>query len=89
MTRIFVLLIVVAGFALGATAQIYQPVFPNLNNPLLLDSVVAGYKPNIILDYANSRDTLYAKVLALDDDSLRCIYSGHTLYLDPTQDPTQ
>ena len=89
MTRIFVLLIVVAGFALGATAQIYQPVFPTLNNPALLDSVVAGFKPNIILDYANSRDTLYAKVLALDDDSLRCIYSGHTLYLDPTQDPTQ
>jgi len=42
-----------------------------------------------VLDYANARDTLYARVLAIDDDSLRCIYSGHTLYLDPTQDPTQ
>ncbi len=47
------------------------------------------YRPGTVLDYANARDTLYAKVLAVDDDTLRCIYSGHALYLDPTQDPTQ
>ncbi len=74
---------------LALQSQIYTPVFPALTGVALFDSVVAQYKPVMILDYANSRDTLYAKVLAVDDDSLRCIYSGHTLYLDPTQDPTQ
>ncbi len=77
-------------FCLGQiSAQVFTPVFPNLGGPQLLDSLVIRYKPVVVLDYANARDTLYARVLAKDDDSLRCIYSGHTLYLDPTQDPTQ
>ncbi|HMX41522.1 MAG TPA: endonuclease, partial [Saprospiraceae bacterium] len=54
-----------------------------------LDSLFAHYRPDTVLPYALARDTLYGKVLAIDDDSVRCIYSGHTLYLDPTQDPTQ
>ncbi|MEQ1746880.1 MAG: endonuclease [Saprospiraceae bacterium] len=69
--------------------QIFTPVFPSLNGSALYQAVVGAYKPVVVLDYANARDTLYAKVLAKDDDSLRCIYSGYTLYLDPTQDPTQ
>lgn len=89
MTRIFILLTALTALAQLVSAQIYQPVFPALSGQPLVDSVVAHYKALSILDYANSRDTLYARVLAIDDDSLRCIYSGHTLYLDPTQDPTQ
>ncbi len=69
--------------------QAFQPVFPGLSGQTLLDSLAARYKPDSVLNYAQSRDTLYAKVLAVDDDSLRCIYSDHALYLDPTQDPTQ
>ncbi len=78
-----------AFWAASLAGQVYQPVFSNLSGPQLLDSVRARYKPIVVLDYANSRDTLYSRVLAKDDDSLRCIYSAHTLYLDPTQDPTQ
>lgn len=89
MTRIAFFLFWLFGGTISSPAQIFQPVFPGLIGTALTDSVVSRYKPDVILDYANSRDTLYAKVLALDDDSLRCIYSGHTLYLDPTQDPTQ
>lgn len=70
-------------------AQSFQVVFEGLSGAELIDSVAAHYRPVTVLDYANARDTLYAKVLAIDDDSLRCIYSGHTLYLDQTQDPTQ
>ncbi len=73
----------------NAFSQGFESIYPGLSGEQLLDSVAAHYRPNVVLDYANSRDTLYAKVLALDDDSIRCIYSGHTLYLDPTQDPTQ
>ncbi len=72
-----------------ATAQGFQTVFPGLSGQELIDSVARNFRPSVVLDYANSRDTLYAKILAKADDSLRCIYSGHTLYLDPTQDPTQ
>jgi hypothetical protein len=66
-----------------------QVLFEGLVGQPLLDSLVAHFKPDSVLDYTQSRDTLYSKVLALDDDSLRCIYSGHTLYLAPNQDPTQ
>lgn len=71
------------------SAQGFEQVFPGLNGAELIDSVASNYRPNVVLDYANARDTLYAKILARDDDSLRCIYSGHTLWLDQTQDPTQ
>jgi hypothetical protein len=70
-------------------AQGFQMVFPGLSGPELIDSVASRYRPLTVLDYANARDTLYAKVLAVDDDSIRCVYTGHTLYLDPMQDPTQ
>jgi hypothetical protein len=72
-----------------AKAQGFQPVFSALQGQELLDSLVGRFKPDSVLNYANARDTLYGKILAHDDDSIRCIYSGHTLYLDPTQDPTQ
>jgi len=73
----------------GLAAQGFQTLFPGLEGQELVDSVSKNFRPATVLDYANARDTLYAKVLAIDDDSLRCIYSGHTLWLDPTQDPTQ
>lgn len=75
--------------AMGLSAQGFQTLFPGLSGQELIDSVSRNYRPLTVLDYATARDTLFAKVLALDDDSLRCIYSGHTLWLDPTQDPTQ
>lgn len=72
-----------------AAAQGSQTVFPGLSGQQLIDSVAARYRPQTVLDYANARDTLYARILSVSDDSLRCVYSGHTLYLDPSQDPTQ
>jgi endonuclease I len=74
--------------AISAAAQGFQVVFPGLTGNDLIDSVARNYRPDVVLDYAQSRDTLY-RLLATEDDSIRCIYSGHTLYLDPTQDPTQ
>ena len=71
------------------SAQGFESVFPGLQGAELVDSVASRYRPITVLDYANARDSLYAKVLSQPDDSIRCIYSGHTLYLDPTQDPTQ
>lgn len=76
-------------FAARLSAQNFEIVFPGLSGTELIDSVASHYRPANVLDYAHARDTLYSKILAKDDDSIRCIYSGHTLYLDPTQDATQ
>jgi hypothetical protein len=73
----------------GVSAQVYTPVFPNLTGSALYQALVAAYKPSVVLDYANARDTLFSRVYARDDDSVRCIYSAHTLYLDPTKNPRQ
>jgi Endonuclease I len=70
-------------------AQGFRLLFSGSTGPALLDSLFQHFKPDTVLTYGEARDTLYAKILAIDDDSVRCIYSGHTLYLDPTQDPTQ
>lgn len=86
-SRLPLFLLLLAGSRLSA--QGFEGIFPGLSGADLIDSVASNYRPTTVLDYANARDTLYAKILALDDDSLRCIYSGHTLYLDLTQDPTQ
>jgi len=72
-----------------ATAQSHTVILNGLSGQVLLDSVAALYRPNVVLDYANARDTLYGNILSKDDDSIRCIYSGHTLYLSPIADPTQ
>jgi endonuclease I len=85
----FILLITNLLCAFYTNAQGVQQVFPNLQGQELKDSLASHYRPIVVLEYGPARDTLFAKVLAKDDDTLRCIYSGHALYLDPNQDPTQ
>jgi hypothetical protein len=65
-----------------------QNIFPGLTGQELLDSLTANYKTSTVLSYDDARDTLFAKIYAIND-SLRAVYSGYTIYLDPTQDPTQ
>ncbi|MBK9336241.1 MAG: endonuclease [Lewinellaceae bacterium] len=89
MARNILLLFLISGVLPSLNGQIFTPVFPNLDGSALYQAVTGTYKPVVVLDYSNARDTLFAKVLAIDDDSLRCIYSDHTLYLDPTQNPRQ
>ncbi len=73
----------------GLNAQVYTPVFPHLNGSALYQALVSSYKPSVVLDYAKARDTLYARVFSVDDDSVRCIYSGYARFLDRTQNPRQ
>lgn len=74
-------------FLLFDLPLISQTIFPNLTGQQLLDSLVANYKTNTVLSYDNARDTLFAKIYAIND-SLTGVYTGYTIYLDPTQDPT-
>ena len=62
-------------------------IFPGLSGQQLLDSLVANYKTNAVLSYTQARDTLFANI-ETRNDSMSCVYTGYTIYMDPTQDPT-
>ncbi|MBN2367195.1 MAG: endonuclease [Calditrichaeota bacterium] len=62
-------------------------LFPGAIGQELLDSLVLHYRTTRVLSYANARDTLFSKIDS-QYDSLRCVYTGYTIYLDPNQDPT-
>ena len=80
-TVFFFFLVIISG-----EAQ-HQDIFPSLSGEELLDSLVAEYKA-IPLNQATARDILFAEIYNVND-SLACVYAGSTIYLDPSQDPTQ
>jgi len=63
-------------------------VFPGLDGGPLLDNVQSAFTPINLLEWSDTRDTMFAEVWGVND-SLSCIYSEHTLYMDPAEDPTQ
>lgn len=70
-----------------AQAQYHQPVLPDLTGTDLLNEIVLQYKPIVILDYNNARDTLYGKI-DNRNDSVTCVYTGYKLYVPPGVDPS-
>ncbi len=66
-----------------------QTLFPGITDAALRDSLVAHYKPASTLTYDQARDTLFAVIENAGDDSLRGVYTGYALHLDPTKDPTK
>ncbi|MFQ5447450.1 MAG: endonuclease, partial [Saprospiraceae bacterium] len=70
------------------SAQQHQDVFPGLSGQELLDALVSEYKPTQLLPQAQARDTLFGKI-DNHNDSLTCVYTGFTIWLDPAEDPTQ
>ena len=63
------------------------PVLPGVTGQDLIDGLVTNYKPTTVLTYAMARDSMFANVYS-ENDSLSCVYTGHTIYLDPSLDPT-
>jgi len=64
------------------------PVFPNLEGANLRSALISAYKPVEVLTLTEARDTLYKRVF-LENDSVKCVYTGLTKYLDPNEDPSQ
>lgn len=87
MFRLLFMKVLFTLLCLGLSLQA-QTIFPNLSGQELLDSLVASFKTTTVLPYSQARDTLFAKIDSRND-SLRGVYTGYTIYLDPTQDPTQ
>ena len=79
----FCLLVSVSCFA-----QLQQNVFPDLEGEDLRVAVKENFKPATVLQFSRARDTLFSVVYGRND-SLSCVYTGHTIYLNPNQDPTQ
>lgn len=65
----------------------HQTIYPQQSGSILLDSLVQGYKPQVVLDYNEARDTIYAKIY-LEGDSVEGVYTGHRLYLPSNVDPS-
>ncbi len=64
-----------------------QDVYPNINAQQLIDSLRSGFKPQEVLAYDQARDTLFSKVYAYQD-SVRCVYTGRIIYVNPSLDPS-
>jgi hypothetical protein len=62
-------------------------IFSELTGEGLRNSIVESYKTNTVLSYDKARDTLFSKIYN-HDDSLTCVYTGYTVYMDPNEDPT-
>lgn len=75
-------------FLLADLPAQHQSVFPNLSGQELLDSLIIAYHPVLPLPQAQARDTLFG-IIDNHDDSLTCVYTGFTIWLDPSMDPTQ
>ena len=87
--RILVFSIVVMCFSICMQAQYnQQKLYADLEGDELLEKVVDNFKADILFfTYGMSRDTMFRYVYGVND-SLSCVYSGHTLYMDPNRDPT-
>lgn len=64
-----------------------QELFPDLSGADLLEAIQQHFTPTITLSYGEARDTLYARIDAIDD-TIHGIYTGHAVWLDPSLDPT-
>ena len=62
------------------------PIFPELTGDALLSALVNAYKPYHVLSYDDARDELYGTI-DNHGDSLTCVYTGYTAYLDPRYSP--
>lgn len=85
MKKILRLVLLLQLFVISLAAQ--EPIFPNLTGQELIDSLRAYYKPAIVLSYDEARDVMFS-VIDNYNDSVSCVYSGYTIYIDPAQDPS-
>lgn len=58
-------------------------VFPGENGATLINHLFTDYKPATVLNYTDARYKMYKEIYNIKD-SVSCVYSHHTLYLDPT-----
>ncbi|MEP7195378.1 MAG: endonuclease [Saprospiraceae bacterium] len=60
-----------------------QVLFPGENGSNLLSDLFNSYKTNTVLSYTDARIKMYKEIYNVHD-SVYCVYSRYSLYLDPT-----
>jgi len=86
--NLLILPLLIALFFSHGRTQIQTILWPELHGNNLLDSVIAKYKPSKTLGYDKARDTMYAVIDLKEGDSLTCVYTGYTIKLNLTLDPS-
>ncbi len=77
------------GILLILTVSYSQEIIgEGLTGQPLLEYVVNNYKPTSTLGYNNARDTLYSVIDLKENNQLSCVYSGYTITLDTSLDPS-
>jgi len=64
-----------------------ETIFPGQVGQELINSLQQSYTPLTVLSYDVARDTMYA-VIDNHNDSLACVYTGYTIWLNPDEDPS-
>jgi len=68
-------------------AQSQGTIFPGLTGQELISKLQQEYKPATVLSYDDARDTMFA-VIDNHNGQVTGVYSGFTITLDPTADPS-
>jgi len=63
-------------------------VFPEKEGSTLFQALQGNFTPANVLSKSDSKDTLFAAIYG-ENDSLACVYSDFTVYMDPMADPSQ
>ncbi|MEP6793262.1 MAG: hypothetical protein ABJB16_02970, partial [Saprospiraceae bacterium] len=71
-----------------SSQSVRAQLFPGLEGEPLADAIRNEFTPNQLLTFAQAKDTLYARIF-IQNDSVKCIYSGLPHYLPGGVDPSQ
>jgi endonuclease I len=83
--KILVLFILFNSIIFG---QIEDTIFPGMTGQQLLDNLIASYKTSSTIGEAAGKDSMYASIYNIND-SVSCVYTDYTMYIDPALDPSQ
>jgi len=79
-----ILVLILSSFFTTIYSQTQEILFPGLEGAILLENIQTEYKPNNVLNYEEAREYLYQVVYNVDD-SVSCVYTGHSLFLPPNE----
>ena len=69
-------------------SQPNQIIGQGLTGQDLLEYVISNYKTSTTLGYNTARDVMYGTIDLKEDDQLSGVYTGYTIMLDTSQDPS-
>ena len=62
-------------------------IFPDTYGEELILDLQSAYKPATVQSYDNARDIMFGEI-DNHNDNVTCVYTGLTIYIDPTADPS-